>query len=802
MKAQLALVMIVVSIWVFVGCSTDNPLQPVARPDAISSQSASPDPSQGRTLWGIWEIAVNPRTLTAEVSPVRHGAFHANVRKFLEESPCSNCLKVVPPILPKPYGLDVTIAITHPFAGATDLMGFDVRGIIMLQGEYSFPNLGCVTTRIPGDGFALRNPDGYTPIFNAADYTKPGILGYSKGKMVPPIWGDPLDTLNAFKAYYSAGQSEDEGGRRAFFSGDQVTRTYEIQVTPGLPFKFWYAVDASWEPPVGDPPYDVSDFPPSANCPETYRFDFEVLSGELYPAGGSVVVGVDIWDHQGWQGPYTLWVEAPECTNTATVIAEDPLSIDGEKAHWEIPITNELGGLDPSLGAELLVVCANNSDDPFNGPIHGYGRFTIPVGAGPNPIVTSVDPYQGEQGSALDNVEIKGENFVNGCTAHLEKAGETDINGFDIVFINSQDITADLSLAGAALGLWDVVVTNPGGAFGTLQDGFEVIEPSGCNSNLHQDYLGTGDFSGGTHMEAWDSLFVHDTGTLTDGEFLGYISGFAGTVVVTYNIDTLTPVDGHPLGPGWGNPHLGSWPVPYSIDVAEETGRFFIAWNDTEAIVEVWEAAAGKLAGQTDASNDGHVYCLDTDGSGGFWDAYFPNAGFACGIKHFLPDGPQPGTLVEKTEDHIMLPEAWGVPQEVICIPDQTLLVLTGLDRGKIRAYDITSSPPVLADETSGIFSGDLAFGTYPDKSCDMVADWSDPDFAQCRIVVFGNLDSGGVELVKIGTDLTIWEGPVSINSHHYQAIDLNPNTGDIALWPDVDGSPGEYALIEKPAGW
>jgi hypothetical protein len=83
-----------------------------------------------------------------------------------------------------------------------------------------------------------------------------------------------------------------------------------------------------------------------------------------------------------------------------------------------------------------------------------------------------------------------------------------------------------------------------------------------------------------------------------------------------------------------------------------------------------------------------------------------------------------------------------------------------------------------------------------------MVADWSDPDYAQCRIVAFGNLKSGGVELVKLDADLSVWAGPIGIDSAYYHSIDINPDTGDIALWPNRDDKPGEYALIEQPVGW
>ena len=156
-----------------------------------------------------------------------------------------------------------------------------------------------------------------------------------------------------------------------------------------------------------------------------------------------------------------------------------------------------------------------------------------------------------------------------------------------------------------------------------------------------------------------------------------------------------------------GNPHMGKSVTPNSIDIAEESGRFFISWSDTPSIVEVWDYS-GKLAGQTDASEGGTVYGLDTDGHGGFWDGYYPNEGFAPGIKHFVPSTGDPGSLVEKTDDAILLGEVWGTPYELVCIPDKTLLILTSFNQGKIRAYDISVSPPILKGEITNIFSGEL----------------------------------------------------------------------------------------------
>jgi hypothetical protein len=159
-------------------------------------------------------------------------------------------------------------------------------------------------------------------------------------------------------------------------------------------------------------------------------------------------------------------------------------------------------------------------------------------------------------------------------------------------------------------------------------------------------------------------------------------------------------------------------------------------------------------------------------------------------------------TFSEVPGDHISIPEAWGNITELVCIPGDTILILTGLDQGKIRAYDISSSPPVYKGEISGFFSSELDFGTYPDKACDMDADMTDPDLADCRIVVWGNLQGGGGELVKIDSDLNVLAGPTFVNTSYFQSIALNTDEGHVTLWPLRSGSPGIYALVELPAGW
>jgi hypothetical protein len=93
------------------------------------------------------------------------------------------------------------------------------------------------------------------------------------------------------------------------------------------------------------------------------------------------------------------------------------------------------------------------------------------------PEVTGITPGSGFNSGVVHITNLAGANFQTGATAHLERAGEADIVGTNVTVVGEDQITVDFDLLGAAVGLWDVVVTNPDGASAPLAGGFEV-QPS------------------------------------------------------------------------------------------------------------------------------------------------------------------------------------------------------------------------------------------------------------------------------------------------------------------------------------
>lgn len=220
------------------------------------------DPT-GHSLWGFYRIRVDPTRDVTEIVPVRDASIHWNVLKWLEQGPCTTCLKITKAVPSGNGTVLIDIQIKHPFPNP-NLTGFDVRGIAMFAGSWQFLTKA-VPDRLQGDG-ELVNADGFTALYNT--YTEgegpDGMQGYVEGKMAHHFYW--LATLNGFKRHVS---DDPENTRNAFYAGDSVTATYEIDMPDDpLMFEFGYAVDASWATPLVKPVTDpMTDFGPDANCP-------------------------------------------------------------------------------------------------------------------------------------------------------------------------------------------------------------------------------------------------------------------------------------------------------------------------------------------------------------------------------------------------------------------------------------------------------------------------------------------------------------------------------------------------------
>jgi len=263
-----------------VGCGQEQ----IVLPDescALSTQAQIQ--SSNRYSWGNYWLVFDENHESCDVVPLRTADFHLNGLKFLEVTPCQNCLRVSNIHNEGDSVLNIDVTIQHPFELNLEYSCFDTRGIIIFDGSFNpvagefleqYPELFplYISWALLGD-WELINPDGYTyywsPPFNP-DSEWP-ITQYMPGRFSN---GTPTANINAYRDFYTHEE------RHLFRAGAQVTRTYRIQTQPG-PMVVGYSIDTCWAPPtkipVGNP---LLDFPPSANAPEPYLFDIIINNGE------------------------------------------------------------------------------------------------------------------------------------------------------------------------------------------------------------------------------------------------------------------------------------------------------------------------------------------------------------------------------------------------------------------------------------------------------------------------------------------------------------------------------------------
>jgi hypothetical protein len=321
------------------GCAlVGNPVEPSGTQGdpAVGSEYGKQD--QAHNMWGYWSIEIDPLTDKFEIVPVREAAFHANIRKFLEDgTPCSNCLKITKIVDGTSGTKLIDIQITHPFSGSNLYTGFDVRGIVMWNGSEVWPVSG-LRTQDPDslDGYVL-NAGGYTTLFSPTFFppgTDDPLFTYSKGKLATPQ--PPTSTLNPYIDYWT------DVNRHMFHSGVAVTRTYEIRYPSGGAFRMGYAIDSCWDVPTTNPPESVpDDFPIKANRPEPYKvqcFQPAAIGAEVGSTGELQIRAYD------WQlDAGNAFVECPELWDGKEFDVSNDPETDGTTFH--VAIENEKGAV-------------------------------------------------------------------------------------------------------------------------------------------------------------------------------------------------------------------------------------------------------------------------------------------------------------------------------------------------------------------------------------------------------------------------------------------------------------------------
>ncbi len=368
------------------GCS-GNPTVPNAQsPDGtITSGLERTSGSSSHNMWGLWQFVLDPDAGTMDVIPLRAGNMHVNALVLLEPPPGVD-LKVSNLSFDGAV-CDIDVTLIHPFPGLSQFIGFDVAGILFTKGTqsgYIHPDL-----LLAGDGDSrLLNPDGWTRWWNPVEFDIPGqpIFRYKDG-----LLGNKHEiaefncTLNGYKLFCDELEENedvltlDPESRAHFLHGFSNTRHYTIDFTGGIVFN--YAVDASWELPVGDPPFTPEIYAPEANKPEAWAISMTETENSLFndgsTYGGDLILTIDVWDHYN-AGLNTLWVESPGNFIPEIVLA--PTGGGDGYSTYVVDIIDAVpgpGSIDILIGIESEVI--GYYDVLPDDPITAYFMYTADV---------------------------------------------------------------------------------------------------------------------------------------------------------------------------------------------------------------------------------------------------------------------------------------------------------------------------------------------------------------------------------------------------------------------------------------
>ncbi|HEX9746624.1 MAG TPA: fibronectin type III domain-containing protein [bacterium] len=377
-----ALAVFVLIIITAMGCSGQNsgPVLPITDPPSQSPQYITDAPTgeyASRALWSYNTITIDTDTHEYELVPERISTGHWNILYWLESSPCTNCVKVKGITALNPGTIEVSIEIRHPFPNP-DFTGFDVRGIMMTQGNHQFYVNPLITSDYLQNSGELVNADGHTTLYNVNTFGSGpgGLQGYMSGKYATPPY--PNTTLNGFKRFSTP---DPNNTRNAFYAGTSNIQKYQIHKPSGF-LVIGYAVDACWAPPTSKPVDDpIDDFPSKANCPEPWKItaDQQPVGDGMKPDGsGSVDIVFDVYDYQGQGSHFVPTIECPELFDGKKFSAFQ--SSGAGYSRFKVNVTN------PKLAPNGFYMClitvrdVENDNAPSWLDLTAYKIIRIPVG--------------------------------------------------------------------------------------------------------------------------------------------------------------------------------------------------------------------------------------------------------------------------------------------------------------------------------------------------------------------------------------------------------------------------------------
>ncbi len=469
------------------GCSGNEGISSATLNSATLDSSVEAAAMSAHGLWGLWQFTADPSAETLDITAMRTGDLHVNVLPFLEPPPFVNL--TLETLQFNGDIIEADIGLRHPFLGLTEFTGFDVCGILISNGSISgYDNPDLILAG--GDDTYLMNPDGLTRWWNPSEFPHDGtIFGYTDGLLgTPDSSADFNSTLNGYKFFCDELDDPDDdvgtvpASSRAMFSpGNKNVRHYTIHMSPGG-LVFNYAVDASWQYPEGQPPYQApEDFAPGANRIEAWNVEVTELSNTLFNdgalSGGGLSLSIDVWDH--FDGALnSVKLESPG--NFVPAASSTPAGGGAGFSTYQVDVTDAT----PSEGSIDILIEVACEETGYGGLIPGedvtaYFIYTADVSS-TGFIVTS--PNGGEEWAGFSHEDITwiSPGSVDYVDIHYSKDDfVSDINEIATDVANTG--TYDWYVPNNPSTTVKVRVSESGGGLQDISDNYFTILEGACN---------------------------------------------------------------------------------------------------------------------------------------------------------------------------------------------------------------------------------------------------------------------------------------------------------------------------------
>jgi hypothetical protein len=345
--------------------SSDNPgaiiseeFHPTDASDVLYSYDS--DTAIAYKAFGIYQVIIDPSNLTAELLPSRRSSkigdtFDADLTQFLTVTPCYNCIRIDGIEMVGTNQVQVGFAIKHPFGDITkrpDLHAFDVRGIIIADGNQTFPLTEVATGEATGvqavaNVDLVDNPDGFTSHFDE--------LAADTHYFNPPL--DYSASINPYKRFFEDGATgafnpNSPTAHNVFPVGsDWETIDYIFNIVPGNPIDFVFVTDCAYGQSATfqnrtSPYYFLPEF----NRKEAWSVVVNLVSGALYSGNtsSSITCRVSVCD---WQAGLDADPEFPNTSNLGGIKAKSEVA----SISIEIPgVSNLVESTGPRTGEGFI----------------------------------------------------------------------------------------------------------------------------------------------------------------------------------------------------------------------------------------------------------------------------------------------------------------------------------------------------------------------------------------------------------------------------------------------------------------